>query len=531
MTSKWVVQMRNAGLWPIMLVCGMLLVPSFAEAVTYYTATSGGSDGNSCATAQTHTTGKATIAGGLSCLSAGDTLEVKAGTYDEALTAGFAPDGISDGAHTIIKNYSTDTVLLLPTTCGGVGDAVWFYGDRWITWDGIDVQAPNCVNQGFRIDNDSNHIVIQNSEISNAVNSNCIGMGGVPAPTFISILNNVVHECGKNNEPFGHNIYTKGFDHIIDGNTIYNSAGDGGSGIQAYEPNGTGNDRTRISNNIVYLNVRNGIYIGQGDDMLVYNNIIYSNNQGAVGAWGISISTGAVDALVFHNTIYNHVGTAGINIASGATRAIVRNNILYSNGNGDLVVDLGANSTIRDNTKVNPTFASGTPTAALDFVLISPSAAIGENFSAANVGTSSGSFADLTASIPGVATDYFGDTRDSPFDAGAIGFDLDGPPVSDGTLVLATNTISWTYASEAGFTHYRIYLDCTGVTSTSPYMALPTTDALIKKDGTGTYNDLTNKYVVPKASGVDCPTLHVRIRPISSGTEGDFSTEAVWTVP
>ena len=63
----------------ILVVCATL--PGAALGTTYYVSKSG-NDGNSCAQAQSPSTPKLTFASGLTCLSAGDTLIVHAGTYD-----------------------------------------------------------------------------------------------------------------------------------------------------------------------------------------------------------------------------------------------------------------------------------------------------------------------------------------------------------------------------------------------------------------------------------------------------------------
>src|SRR4029079_7721200 len=55
-----------------------------AQAATYYVATTG-SDTVSCATAQTINTPKRTIASGVACLNAGDTLYIRAGTWTTAI--------------------------------------------------------------------------------------------------------------------------------------------------------------------------------------------------------------------------------------------------------------------------------------------------------------------------------------------------------------------------------------------------------------------------------------------------------------
>src|SRR5262245_60698337 len=59
-------------------------VPAAARASTYYTAKTG-SDQSSCEQARSEATPKLTINGGVGCLSAGDTLIVKPGTYTDVV--------------------------------------------------------------------------------------------------------------------------------------------------------------------------------------------------------------------------------------------------------------------------------------------------------------------------------------------------------------------------------------------------------------------------------------------------------------
>src|SRR5215475_8185649 len=66
----------------VFFLIAFLLAASSIEAATYWVATSG-SDSNSCSSAQNNTTPKRTIAAGISCMSAGDTLTVRSGTYSE----------------------------------------------------------------------------------------------------------------------------------------------------------------------------------------------------------------------------------------------------------------------------------------------------------------------------------------------------------------------------------------------------------------------------------------------------------------
>src|SRR6266699_2450304 len=71
----------------IVLLTGGVWSPRAATAATYYVST-GGSNSNSCSTSQTCTsqtcsTAKRNVNSALPCLTAGDTLYIRAGTYTE----------------------------------------------------------------------------------------------------------------------------------------------------------------------------------------------------------------------------------------------------------------------------------------------------------------------------------------------------------------------------------------------------------------------------------------------------------------
>ena len=71
--------------------------PLVAHAATYYVAKTGNNN-NTCTQARSLSTPKHTIAAGLSCLSGGDTLIIKAGTYLEVINHKQVPSGISNSS-------------------------------------------------------------------------------------------------------------------------------------------------------------------------------------------------------------------------------------------------------------------------------------------------------------------------------------------------------------------------------------------------------------------------------------------------
>src|SRR6266702_3593257 len=103
----------------LLFLLALILLPSFAQAATYFVNTATGSDsGNNCTAAQNANTPKKTIGGGLGCVSttlgagANQIVEVAAGTYVEAVDSGSAPfpSGTSWNAPFTLRAKSGDVV-------------------------------------------------------------------------------------------------------------------------------------------------------------------------------------------------------------------------------------------------------------------------------------------------------------------------------------------------------------------------------------------------------------------------------------
>ncbi len=91
------------------LIGSIMLCGSLAQAATYHVSKTG-NNGNSCATAQSAgSSAKLTIAAGLTCLSSGDTLTIRAGTYT-------GEPEMSPPSGATIQGAAGETVIIRPTT-------------------------------------------------------------------------------------------------------------------------------------------------------------------------------------------------------------------------------------------------------------------------------------------------------------------------------------------------------------------------------------------------------------------------------
>ena len=304
----------------------------------YYVATDG-DDARSCSQAQDIATPKRTLHSGAACLAPGDTLYIRAGTYDEEFFYDGIPSGTSWDAPVTLAAYNHERVVLRPTTggCDGRPCRVFTFVDptKYVVLDGLVMDAVNVVYDVVKITCRgactayANHIRIQNSEVMNAPGQGILV--GSDGNQFIGLR---VHDNGTTD--FDHGIYFSGNGNLVEGSEFYRNAG---WGIHKY-PDG---DNSIIRDNRVHDNARVGnrgpgigIYGGSGD--WVYNNLVWGNNGGIVAYYGES------EARIIANTVYDN---ARYGILSDAPNSTIRNNIVVQNGGQ--IDDRSSGSTVSDN--------------------------------------------------------------------------------------------------------------------------------------------------------------------------------------
>jgi hypothetical protein len=311
---------------------------------TFYVGTNG-NNSYSCSQARNISTPKRNIMGpngGISCLSSGDTLDIRGGTYDENIyqPTQFLPNG-SSSAPTTLKGHTGEIV-----TIRGIGLNTGS-NQQYIDFDNLVIDVPpaswSSAVSGFYIGGGVNNIRLTNSEIKHASDHGIQIAPGGYNNTFINVS---IHDNGKRGDRHScYGMYISGHDNLFERIHVYNNPG---YGVHIYYTNGS------VYNNMIrYSEINNnggsessqfGIIISSGSGNAAYNNSIYNNTN------GVQVDYSCVNCIVSGNTIYgnNANGYAGIEIGSGASGTTVTSNTIYNQYAG-AINDSGSGTIISGN--------------------------------------------------------------------------------------------------------------------------------------------------------------------------------------
>lgn len=370
-----------------LIVIGFISSVEISEAATYYVAKTG-SDSNTCTNATSQSTPRLTIRGGASCLTAGDTLFVRAGTYAESFQNGI-PGGFSWNAPVTISAFGSDTVVIKPSSSVYAVFDLSSPSSQYIILNNLILDGTNTTSEVLKVTDYAHHIRISNSELMNSGGQGILTTpGNGKRGDYNEFLNLKVHNNGPGTGNGVHGLYIATSNNLIQHSEVYQNTA---YGICLYS-----GSADRVSNNIIRSNLIHnnavsgqgsyGIIVSYGSNNLVYNNIIYGNNGGIVVKYGSPNSN-----HVYNNTIYSNTnGREGycINIDTGVVSTDVRNNLCWKNTYG--ISNQGNGTTFVNNLTTSDPLFKNAPT---DFTLLAGSPAI-------DTGITIGTITDDYAGIP-----------------------------------------------------------------------------------------------------------------------------------
>jgi parallel beta-helix repeat protein len=378
-----------------LLIIFLLLVASPLNAATYWVSKSG-SDSNGCTNSASPltTTAKLTIAGGMTCVASGDTLNIRTGTYVERLQITSSKSGGGSYATaTTIQAYNGEVVTINKEDTNAVqvltGTSYVILKDLIIlgrlTFGGI-IEA-------IYLDDNTNHIKFDNVDASGGT----IVVQIASTSTHNWFTKGRYHDTADAAFQFspGYPFYINSSDNIIEYTKIYNGRG---YGIHIYSGFGNSPSRNVIRHNEIYNNCLGGstipdvsseagilVYSG-AVDTVIFRNIVRDSN-----CHGIQLGGGASRSVIYNNTIVDNAqaGLDAQGLSGNFSTTYIKNNIFSNNSGGDFYNPNSATFGSSNNrcnsagagcsTTASPGFANS---AGNDFTLTSTSAMI-------NAGTSS----------------------------------------------------------------------------------------------------------------------------------------------
>src|SRR6185295_8802659 len=187
-----------------LLIWVLLVLATLAQAATYWVSKSG-SNSNGCTNTTTpQTTGaKLTIAAGIACLSSGDTLDIRGGTYTERITTPPSGGG-SYASATTIAGYPGETVIIRPTLSHqGAIDASSI---SYVIFQNLQIDGQNIDNEhNVSIGPPSHHVRFDNVDSydnsKNSPSTNPFAGYFIDAPNT-EIINSELHHNGAYANPF-----------------------------------------------------------------------------------------------------------------------------------------------------------------------------------------------------------------------------------------------------------------------------------------------------------------------------------------
>ncbi len=349
----------------VFLLLALLLLPAYASATDRYVR-------NSCSNgintynpvADACITGSSlvynSIANGISAMAPGDTLYIRSGTYAVTISdSQFAgKSGTSYAAATKIRAYGTELVTINNISFAGAPGV----NTSYVIFE-ADPTAHNFRVQNINVGQAGNTGLAQFIKfdglevVGSSTEAVIVGESASSDIWFTHMKVSAPSTCNTGG-PGPHGFYIQGPNVIVENSEVFSVAG---YGIHNYDQVGGRASNNIYRNNTIHNTGGNqgacpqstfGIGIVTGTNNLVYNNVLYNNQNG--------MDIPASGTKVYNNTLYqNGVGYPGgliypaikDNAGSGQ---FIRNNLLVSNQNNSIDISGSSATTSNNITSTSP---------------------------------------------------------------------------------------------------------------------------------------------------------------------------------
>jgi parallel beta-helix repeat protein len=352
----------------IILTILFLLIASSTQAATYWVRPTGILGG--ClpsATAPATDAGYvSTINAGIACLAAGDTLSIRAGTYEESINK--PPAGASSSAYTTVTGYLDEVVIVRPLNGNAFNIAAQDNTWKWVAYrkmifDGTVAGAgpdngsgPSICCRDYsgaqpatKMATGPNFITFADLEIRNFRSS-----GMETDANDITIQRVKVHHNATDNF-YGppHGIYMRSARSVIEDSEFYNN---GYYGVHMYDSSSGASQNNIVRRVKAYNNGfasvdagfgsgGGGILIGSGSNNHIESSLAYNNGFPNSGA-GLQVDFGCTGCTVTNSTSFAN-RSSGLQVINGAPT--LNNNILTGNSGAGALDITSATGTVTQN--------------------------------------------------------------------------------------------------------------------------------------------------------------------------------------
>jgi hypothetical protein len=283
-----------------------------------YVSTSG-SDSNNGSAAQPFRT----IQGAANAATAGTTVHVRPGVYDETINSSF------NGTASAPIRFVSDTpgaAVVRPT---GATGTIWSALGDYVTIEGFNVDGSRSPDARVGIEMGGSHVYVRNNEVhhlvQNGANDSNGGAGIVLSGGYFNeidqhAIGNVVHHVGTATSDRLHGIYHQSTGSIV-GNTVYSNPGS--VGIVTWHDA----RNIRIDSNNVFDNAM-GISVGSGDwyqepqpadNVTVVNNTVHDNDGDGIQEHGWTGTNNVYQGNVVYGNGRNYYLQNGLQPVSGSS--------------------------------------------------------------------------------------------------------------------------------------------------------------------------------------------------------------------